>query len=82
MRAALGAVKRIRSYRTATAMLNLYHSLLLSHVRYCTTNCCFGYESKVQQLQRICNNFIRLIFGLKRRDSVRTVMKENGLFNY
>ena len=53
MRAALGAVMRIGSYLTAKAMLNLYDSLLLSHVRYCITNWCFGNESKVQQLQRI-----------------------------
>ena len=50
MRAALGAVMRIRSYLTAkTSMLNLYDSLLLSHVRYCKTNWCFGNKSKVQQ---------------------------------
>ena len=36
-------------------------------------------RAKVQQLQRICNKFIRLVFGSKRRDSVRTVMKESGL---
>ena len=79
VRAALGAVMRIRSYRTAKAMLNRHHFLLLSHVRYCITNWCFGNESKIQRLQRICNKFIQLVFGLKRRDSVRTVMKENGL---
>ena len=33
----------------------------------------------MQQLQRICNKFIRLVFNLKRRERVRTVMKENGL---
>ena len=35
MRAALGALIRIRSYSLSKAMLSLYHSLLLSHVRYC-----------------------------------------------
>ena len=38
MRATLGAVMRIRVYLSSKAMLCLYHSLLLSHVRYCTTN--------------------------------------------
>ena len=47
MGAALSAVMRIRSYLTAKVMLNLYHSLLVSHVRYCVTNWCFGNESKV-----------------------------------
>ena len=79
MRAALCVVMRVRSYLFSKAMLSLYHSLLISHVRYCITNRCFGNESKIQQLQRICNKFIRLVFNLKRRESVRTIMKENGL---
>ena len=58
MRAALCAVMRVRSYLSSKAMLSLYHSLLISHVRYCITNWCFGNESKIQQLQRICNKFI------------------------
>ena len=45
------------------------------------TNRCFGNESKVQQVQRICNKFIRLLFGLKRLDSVKMIMKQNGLLN-
>ena len=61
------------------AMLCLYHSLLLSHVCYCMTNLCFGKETRIHQLQRICNKFIRLVFGLKKRDSVKNVMKQNGL---
>ena len=60
-------------------MLSLYHSLLISHFRYCITSWCFGNESQIQELQRICNKFIRLVFNLKRRESVRTVLKENGL---
>ena len=79
MRVALCAVMQVRSYLSSKAMLSLYHLLLISHVRYCITNCCFGNESKIQQLQRICNQFIRLVFNLKRRESVSTIMKENGL---
>ena len=81
MRAGLGAVMRIRSILSPKAMLSLYHSLLLSHVRYCITNWCFGNESKVRELQRICNKFIRLVFNLKRHDSVKMIMKQNGLLN-
>ena len=45
MRAALGAVMRIRSFLNKKAMLTLYHSLILSHVRYCVINWCFGNET-------------------------------------
>ena len=79
IRAALCAVTRVRSYLSSKVMLSLYHSLLISHIRYCITNWCFGNESKIQQLQRICYKFIRLAFNLKRRESVRTVLTENGL---
>ena len=81
MRAALGAVMRTRVYLSFKAMLCLYHSLLLSHVRYCRpiTNWCFGNETRIHQLQRICNKFIRLVFGLKKRDIVKNVMKQIGL---
>ena len=78
LRAAFGAVVRIHSYLSFKAMLSLYHSLLLSHVRYCISNWWFGNETRIQQLQRICNKFIRLVFGLKRRESVKKVMKQNG----
>ena len=79
MRAALGAVMRIRSFLNKKAMLTLYHSSILSHVRYRVVNWCFGNETIVDQLQRIHNKFIRIIFGLKRRSSVKDVMSENGL---
>ena len=79
MRAALGAVMHIHSYLSSKAMLSLYHAVLLSHVCYCISNWCFGNENRIHQLQRICNKFIRLIFGLKRRENVKKVMKQNGL---
>ena len=47
MRAALCAVMRVRSYVSSKAMISLYHSLLISHVRYCITNWCFGNDSKM-----------------------------------
>ena len=42
MRAALGAVMHIRSFLNKKAMLILYHSLILSHVRCCVVNWCIG----------------------------------------
>ena len=79
MRAALGAVMRIRSFLNKKAMLTLNHSLIMSHVRYCIVNWCFGNETIVGQLQRFCTKFIRIIFGLNSRSSVKDVMIENGL---
>ena len=72
---------RIRSFLSPKAMLSLTHSLLLGRVRYCITNRCFGNESKVREIQRICDKFIRLVFNLKRHDSVKMIMKQSGLLN-
>ena len=80
MRAAFGAIMRICSYLSSKAMLSLYHLLLLSHVRYCISNWCFGNETRIHELLRICHKFNRLAFGLKRRESVKKVMKQNGFF--
>ena len=69
----------IRSFLNRKAMLALYHSLILSHVRHCVVNWCFGNETIVGQLQRICNKVVRIIFRLNRCSSVKDVMIENDL---
>ena len=47
MGAAFETVMRIRSFLNRKAMLTLYHSSLLSHVRYCVVNWCFENETMV-----------------------------------
>ena len=81
IRSSLGSIMRVKPCLTTKAMLILYNSLLLSHLRYCITNWCFGNRIKINQLQRICNKFIRAMYGIKRRGCVKNVMIKNELLN-
>ena len=57
----------------------LYHSLFMSHIRYCTSSWCFGNEILIDKLQRLCNKFIRIIFNLSHRENVNCTMSEHNL---
>ena len=54
----LGSIMRVKPCLTTKAMLILYNSLLLSHLRYCITSWCYGNRTTINQLQRICNNLV------------------------
>ena len=81
IRSSLGSIMRVKPCLTTKAMLILYNSLLLSHLRYCITSWCFGNRTKINQLQRICNKFIRAMYGIKWRGCVKNVMIKNELLN-
>ena len=81
IRSSLGSIMRIKPCLTTKAMLILYNSLLLSHLRYCITSWCYGNRTTTNQLQRICNKFIRAMYGIKRRGCVKNVMIKNELLN-
>ena len=57
----------------------LYHSLILSHIRYCITTLCNGQQTTLNNIQRIANKFVRLTFGLNSRDSVKEVMHTHSI---
>ena len=57
----------------------LYHSLSMSHIRYCISSWCFGNETLIDKLQRLCNNFIRIIFNLFHRKNASRTMSEHSL---
>ena len=71
----LGSIMRVKPCLTTKAMLILYNSLLLSHLRYCITSWCYGNCTTINQLQRICNKFIRAMYRIK------NVMIKNELLN-
>ena len=81
IRSFLRSIMRVQPCLTIKAMLILYNSLLLSHLRYCITSWYFGNRTIINQLQRICNKFIRAMYGIKRRGCVKNVMIKNELLN-
>ena len=56
----------------------LYHSLFKSHIR-CISSWCFGNETLIDKLQRLCNKFIKIIFNLFLRENASRTMPEYNL---
>ena len=75
----LGVVRKIACFLNKSSLFQLYHSLIISHIR---TGIVVWYHSHIalrKKIQACANKFLRIIFHLKPRDSVRTLMKENNL---
>ena len=81
IRSSLGSIMCVKPCLTTKAMLISYDSLLLSHLRYCITSWCYGNSTTINQLQRICNKFIRAMYGIKWRGYVNNVIIKNELLN-
>ena len=79
LRATLGAVIKVKPLLSKNSLLVLYHSLLLSHIRYCITNSFHGNLTIVRQLQNICNKFIRMSFSLASEDDISPFMRRHNL---
>ena len=79
LRATLSAVNRVKPFLNKNALLVIYHSLMLSHIRYYITNWFHGNLAIVSQLQNICNKFIRLSFGLASEDDILPLMRRHNL---
>ena len=60
-------------------MLLLYHTLIKSHINYCITSWCIGNKTSVDKIQRQANQFIRLIFGLKKNESIKSIANHHKL---
>ena len=61
LKSSLYAVMRVKPFLTQEALLTLFHSLILSHIRYCITTWCYGHSVLLNKLQKICNKFINMI---------------------
>ena len=53
--------------------------MIKSHLQYCIMTWCSGNKTMVKKLQSSVNKFIRLIFKLNYRDSVKTLMQQYSL---
>ena len=73
--------KKIRSFLNNKTFIILYNSLIKSHLQYCILTWCNGNTTMVQKLQSTSNNFIRLMFGLDRRCSVKHLSSKHSILN-
>ena len=72
-------IVKIKPNLNEKTLLMLYHSLFMTHIRYCISSWCFGNETLIDKLQRLCNKFIRIIFNLSHRENVSHTMSEHNL---
>ena len=72
-------IVRIRPNLNEKTLLMIYHSLLMSHIRYCISSWCSGTEALIVKPQRFCNTFIRMIFNLSHKQNVSCMMSEHNL---
>ena len=75
----LGVVRKIARFLDRDSLFQLYHSLILSHIRYGIVVWHHSHKAIRNKIQACANKFLRVIFFLKRRDSVRAIMRENQL---
>ena len=77
----VGVISKIRYFIDEKSVVNLYHSMVSSHIRYCNITWCFGNDTIKTSLQAQCNKFLRAGLRLGWRDSVRDIMKHHKLLN-
>ena len=59
--------------------MSIYHSLVICRIRYCIIHWNHCNSTILNQLQGICNEFIRLTLGLNRNEDVLPLMKQHNL---
>ena len=87
LQALLVVTMKIKPCLSKDTLLIIYHSLLISHIRYCINNWCFENSTLIRKLQSICNRFLKITFNLQHNSDVTEVMKDaqlltiNNLYN-
>ena len=81
LRCSLGAVCRVKPLLNQDTLLQLYHSLINSHLLYCVQNWCYGNKTFCQKLHRISNKFLRMTFGLGEKVNIEDTMIKHNLLN-
>ena len=74
-----GIDRKIQLYLNKKTLLLLYNALIKSHLQYCILAWCNGNKTIVKKLQLTTNNFIRLIFGIRQKGSVKNLMKAQNI---
>ena len=77
----LGIVRKISRFLDRHSLFQLYHSLIMSHIRNSIVVWFHSHAAIRKKIQACANKFLRIIFNLKPRDSVRALMKEHKLLS-
>ena len=72
-------VNKIKSLLNKQILFTLYNLLIKSHIQYCILIWGNGNKTMVQRLQSAANKFVRFIFKLDLRESVKNSMQQLGI---
>ena len=79
LQALLWVIIKIKPCLSKDSLLIIYHSLLISHIRYCINNWCFENSTLIRKLQNIGNRFLKMTFNLQLNHDVTEAMKDAQL---
>ena len=81
IRITCSVVNKVQNHLSQRILLLLYNSMIKSHLQHCIMTWCNGHKTMIKHLQTAVNKFIRIIFGLNARDSVKDVMQKHSIFS-
>ena len=77
----LGVVRKISCFLNRKTLLQMYHSMIMSHVRYGISVWHHGHIAMRKKIQACANKFLRMIYYMKRRESVKPLMIDNKILS-
>ena len=72
----LGVVRKISCFLSRKPLIQMYHSMIMSHIRYGITVWHHGQVALRKKIQACANKFLRMIYFKKYRESVKPLMHE------
>ena len=77
----LGVVRKISYFLNRSTLMQLFNSLIMSHIRYGITLWYNSHSVLRRKIQACANKFIRMVFFKKPWESVRELLKEQNILS-
>ena len=77
----LGIVRKISCFLNRQSLLQLYHAVIMSHIRYGIIVWHHCHVAIRKKIQACSNKFLRMIFFMGKRESVRELMVEQSILS-
>ena len=77
----LSVVRKNACFLNKKTLIQMYHSMIMSHIRYGITIWHHGQIALRKKIQACANKFLRMIFFMNNRDSVKPLMAEQNMLS-
>ena len=72
---------KVKKQLNTNALMNLYHSMIETHLRYGIDSWCFGNTIMKNSIQRSCNKFLKTIFKTNNETQLAIKMEQNKILS-